>query len=147
MKEAIDLVPYYLGIAWGALSMSGDERNPELDKECGQQLFLLTPQIFAMLELARRHPEEFHALHVEKEAEACRRYGAAKWEDDVEPIFAMLELARRHPEEFHALHVEKEAEACRRYGAAKWEDDVEPKTAGELLGVLQALANAEEPPP
>jgi hypothetical protein len=71
-EEFLDLVPWYQGIAAGAVSKGGD---PHM----AAQSFWLGPKYFAMARLARRHPEEFAQLVAEFEKEACERYGAKSW--------------------------------------------------------------------
>jgi hypothetical protein len=73
--EFLDHVPWYQGLAWGALGRSGDV---EMDR-VGSKLFWLAPRYFAMMSLARNHPEEFAQLVGKYEQEAAERYNRKDW--------------------------------------------------------------------
>lgn len=71
-EEFLALVPWYQGIAAGAVAKGGDAHTASL-------MFWLGAKYFAMVKLALEHPEEFARLVTECEKQACERYGVESW--------------------------------------------------------------------
>lgn len=73
--EFLDHLPWYQGLAWGALARSGDE---EMDR-VGSKLFWLAPRYFALMHLARQYPDEYALLVAEAESNSATRYNVKSW--------------------------------------------------------------------
>lgn len=73
--EFFEWVPFLLGYL-----AAGEYKNPLPDgRDAGALTFWLGPRFFALVDLARRHPDEFAELVTNQEHVAARRYGATTW--------------------------------------------------------------------
>ncbi len=77
-RGALDLLPWYIGLAWAALGRKQGDPRPqpdELMQRAASELFRLSPGVWALLELSRKYPAEFEALYAAQIEEARQRYG------------------------------------------------------------------------
>lgn len=75
--EFFEWVPFLLGF------LAAGERKQPLPggRDASALTFWLSPRFFALVDLARRHPDEFALLVASQERTAGERYGVKSWAD------------------------------------------------------------------
>lgn len=74
-EEFLDGLPFMHGVAWAGIA----EGKAEDAKHLASLHFWMAPRVFALCDLARKHPEEFAGLVARQERAAEERYGAESW--------------------------------------------------------------------